>query len=125
MKKLKEMRARWLPLVTLAVLALVMPRSASARAGEPIPIQQDRQEDIVLDLESTDLAGMSEEEYLAMLAAQQQTDNSGGELALNYEVIQSTGKFCPGRDSCRQTTRNHRGPQVIKQCSFTLRDKTM
>jgi len=26
---------------------------------------------------------------------------------MDYGVIQSTGKFCPGRDSCRQT-RNHR-----------------
>ena len=32
---------------------------------------------------------------------------------LNYSVIESTGKFCPGRDSCRQT-RNARGPDGVE-----------
>ena len=33
---------------------------------------------------------------------------------LNYSVIESTGKFCRGRDSCRQL-RNTRGPEVFEQ----------
>lgn len=40
--------------------------------------------------------------------------NGGGDLVLDYNVIQSTGKFCPGRDSCRVTSRNHRGPDGVE-----------
>merc|ERR1719264_1385127 len=34
-------------------------------------------------------------------------------LQLDYSAIASTGKSCPGRDSCRQT-RNTRGPDKVE-----------
>ena len=34
-------------------------------------------------------------------------------LDLGYNVIEQTGKFCPGRDSCR-SGRSNRGPQGVE-----------
>ena len=36
-----------------------------------------------------------------------------GQIELGYNVIEQTGKFCPGRDSCRQG-RSTRGPQGVE-----------
>ena len=40
--------------------------------------------------------------------------NAVGHLKLDYSVIQATGKFCPGRDSCQPTGRQNRGPEGIE-----------
>lgn len=32
-----------------------------------------------------------------------------------YEVIEQTGKSCPGRDSCKTGARSHRGPDGVEQ----------
>ena len=40
--------------------------------------------------------------------------NTIGQLKLDYSVIQATGKFCPGRDTCQATGRQNRGPEGIE-----------
>ena len=40
---------------------------------------------------------------------QHQSDKGSPTLKPNYSVIEQTGKFCPGRDSCKHRVRNGRG----------------
>jgi hypothetical protein len=40
--------------------------------------------------------------------------STNGQVKLDYSVIQATGKFCTGRDSCQLTGRQNRGPEGIE-----------
>ena len=51
---------------------------------------------------------------LTLSAAGVSSLSDNGQVKLDYSVIQATGKFCTGRDSCQPTGRQNRGPEGIE-----------